>query len=166
MVKQFPQLIVLVNFRILLHSSRRNLIRNTTRRGIASWVVTSAPMWRTRLATSSTSTSARSPSFCSRVVRPSRTLCSKFFVVRMQWTQYYQARGSRLSLAPLFCNSTGRGLFTFLPLGSFYLARPWSVCWRAFGGGRGAARGRENECVLERSGRVPRPSLPALVHSM
>lgn len=55
--------------RTLLHLSRRSLTRSTTRRGIASWAATSALTWRTRRATSSTSTSVRSPSSCSRAAR-------------------------------------------------------------------------------------------------
>lgn len=58
-----------VFFRTLLRLLRRSLTRNTTRRGIASWAATSALTWRTRRVTSSTSTSARSPSSCSRAAR-------------------------------------------------------------------------------------------------
>lgn len=55
--------------RTSLRLSRRSLTRSTTRRGTALWAATSVPTWRTRRATSSTSTSARSPSSCSRAAR-------------------------------------------------------------------------------------------------
>lgn len=66
--------------RTLRHSSRRSSIRSTTRRGIASWGVTSGRTWRTRLATSSTSTWAKWPSCCSRAARRGGAP-SKFYVV-------------------------------------------------------------------------------------
>lgn len=56
--------------RTLLHTSRRNSTRNTTRHGIASLAGTLDRTWRTRRATSSTFIWARSPSCCSRAAKP------------------------------------------------------------------------------------------------
>lgn len=61
-------------------SSRKSSTRSTTRRGTASWGATSARTWRTRRATSSTSTWARWPSCCSRAARRG-SAPSKFYVV-------------------------------------------------------------------------------------
>lgn len=56
-------------YRILQHISKRSLTRNTIRRGIVLWDVTSAAMLPTRPGTLSTSTWARWQSSCSKAGR-------------------------------------------------------------------------------------------------
>ena len=54
-----------LNNRTLRRTSRRNSTKSTTQHGTASWVATLDRTSHTRQSTSSTSISARSPSFCS-----------------------------------------------------------------------------------------------------